>query len=414
LNRDSTEDALRVIQRACQRFPDDPRLHATLESVRERVQQEKTDRLKKACLQKAKEEIGRGDYDAALLTLEIAQAQLTGDSEVDDLLQQVRSRATQATKEKRVETACAQGQRLLQDGEFERAVTLLERSVAEFPDPRLESLREEAKAKAEAFNGAANTAAQQAQRMLQEGKVEETLTFLLEQPGSYGRVQSFADTCEQARLQHERTVTSVPRQVPVTAKPESATNIPEEAATVEPQIAPVETPTHPIPEAKSPPPAAAGRPAAEKPLPSSESPRARASAAIPAPARPQTSKGMLYGMIAGILVLLAIAAALLLHHRSAAPSASTTLSGPGPDAYVEVIAQPWATVKSLTGTDGKVLAVGELTPVRVRVPAGNYTITLTGPNSQEHTDQISVTSGSPAQYSYTFEAVDAAKIVNAY
>jgi hypothetical protein len=50
----------------------------------------------------------------------------------------------------------------------------------------------------------------------------------------------------------------------------------------------------------------------------------------------------------------------------------------------------------------------------VKVPAGEYTITMVGPNSQESTGKISVSSGQPAQYSHVFEVVDAAKIVSAY
>jgi hypothetical protein len=50
----------------------------------------------------------------------------------------------------------------------------------------------------------------------------------------------------------------------------------------------------------------------------------------------------------------------------------------------------------------------------VQLAAGEYSITLVGPNSQEHTDQLSVSPGKPAQYSYVFEAVDATKIVSAY
>jgi hypothetical protein len=409
LNRGNTEEALRVIQRAWQRFTDDPRLQSTLEAVRERAQREKTDRLKKTCLQKANEEIGRGEFDTALLTLETAQEQLPGDSEVAALLQQVRSKATQVTREKRVETACKQGEQLLQDGEFERAVTLMDRAVTEFADPRLEELRQQAKAKAQEFSGAANSAAEQARRMLQEGKVEETLTFLLAQPGEYGRVQAFAETCDLARQQHERTMTSVPRKAstPAPAKPEAGMAMPEllpQTVSTRETIAPPD----------------------ETALPVSGSPQPGPVTAIPAKARAQSNAGLRYGVIAGILLVVVITAFFLLHHRStpatpsgATPAAATSsASAPqaalAPDAYVEVIAQPWATVKSLTGADGKVIAVNEQTPVRVPLPAGEYTIALAGPNAQEHTGQVSVSPGKPAQYNYVFEAVDAAKIVSAY
>ena len=76
LSRGNADDALRVLQRACQRYADDSRLQSMLEMVRARAGQEKTEQLKKLCLQKAKEEIGHGDYDTARLTLEMAGQQL--------------------------------------------------------------------------------------------------------------------------------------------------------------------------------------------------------------------------------------------------------------------------------------------------------------------------------------------------
>jgi eukaryotic-like serine/threonine-protein kinase len=411
MNRGNSDDALKVIQRACQRFADDPRLKSTLETVRERVQREKSERLKKACLQKANEEIGSGALDTALLTLESAQEQLPGDSEVAGLLQQVRSKATQVSREKRVETVCKQGQQLLRDGEFDRAVTLLDRTVTEFADPRLEDLRRQAIEKAQNFTAAANAAAEQARQMLQDGKVEETLKFLLTQPGEYGRVQTFAETCELARQQHERTMTSATRMAstPAPATPGTGVAMPESLSQT---ISPLET------IALSPQPDEAASPVSKNPRPSTV-------AAVPAEARPQRSAGMRYGVIAAILAVLAIlAASILLHHRSttstSAPSSPVSQAAPatqtalGPDAYVEVVAQPWATVKSLTRADGKVIAVNEQTPVRVQLPAGEYSITLAGPNSQEHTEKLSVSPGEPTQYSYVFEAVDAAKIVSAY
>jgi hypothetical protein len=160
---------------------------------------------------------------------------------------------------------------------------------------------------------------------------------------------------------------------------------------------------------------AAGKAAGETSSPVPKTPQMSGVAPIPSKPQSQSGAGMRLGIIAGILVVLAIAAFFLLHHRSTTESPSAeSAAALATDSYVEVIAQPWATVKSLTGADGKVIAVNEPTPVRVQLAAGEYTITLVGPNSQEHTDQLSVGPDKPAQYSYVFEAVDAAKIVSAY
>jgi len=408
LSQGNADDALRVLQRACQRYVGDSRLQPMLEAVRTQVGQEKTEQLKKVCLQKAKDEIGHEDYDTARLTLEMAGQLLQSDSEVASLLAEIRGKATENTREKRIETICRQGQMLVQDGDFDRAVTLLERSVAEIADPRLENLRQQAKAKAEEFNAKANLAAEQARRMLQEGKVEETLTFLLAQPGTFGRVQAFAETCELARLQHERTMTSVPMKTPEPAKPETGVEMPEATVRTTPPLEAVEPPVPLVQEAASMVPMTAGKPVSETALPESTSPQVSKAATTPAVGRGHSAAGLRYGAVAGVVVVLAILAAFFLHHRS------TPTSAPVSDSYVEVIAQPWGTVKSLTSASGKVIAVDEQTPVRLQVPAGEYTITMAGPNAQEHTGKVSVSPGKPAQYSYVFEAVDAAKIVSAY
>ena len=316
LSQGNADDALRVLQRACQRYAGDSRLQPMLEAVRTRVGQEKTEQLKKVCLQKAKDEIGHGDYDTARLTLEMAGQLLQSDSEVASLLAEIRGKATESTREKRIETICRQGQMLVQDGEFDLAITLLERSVAEIADPRLENLRQQAKAKAEEFNAKANLAAEQARRMLQEGKVEETLTFLLGQPGTFGRVQAFAETCELARLQHERTMASVPMKTPEPAKPETGVEMPEATVRTTPPLEAVEPLAPPVQEAASMVPVAAGKPVSETALPESTSPQVSKAATAPAVGRGHSAAGMRYGAVAGVVVVLAILAAFFLHHRS--------------------------------------------------------------------------------------------------
>ena len=109
-------------------------------------------------------------------------------------------------------------------------------------------------------------------------------------------------------------------------------------------------------------------------------------------------------------VLLVIIAASL-RHRGAAGAAQAAASN---DGYLEVIVQPWGTVKSLKSADGKIVTVEEFTPVVVRAPAGDYTVTLAGPNGEEHTEQVSVVAHQRARYQHTFEEVDATKIVNSY
>ena len=58
--------------------------------------------------------------------------------------------------------------------------------------------------------------------------------------------------------------------------------------------------------------------------------------------------------------------------------------------YAEINAEPWATVTSVTPASGDAASmVGQVTPLRVKLPPGQYRVTLQGPNRQ--TKQIDIT-----------------------
>ncbi len=118
----------------------------------------------------------------------------------------------------------------------------------------------------------------------------------------------------------------------------------------------------------------------------------------------------LIGAAAGVLVL--ILAIVGLTHRSA-PKPSAPTANPG-DGYVEVVLQPWGTVKSLQSADGKVINFGEATPYLLHAAPGEYSLTVVGPSGEEQTDKISITLNQRVQYQHTFEVVDGAKIVSSY
>jgi serine/threonine protein kinase len=86
--------ALRLIQEASQRYPEEPRLQAFLATVRDSAQREQTDKLKNQKLQEAKDAFGRQDYRAAIAILEAARLEFPGAADVADLLQYAREAAS--------------------------------------------------------------------------------------------------------------------------------------------------------------------------------------------------------------------------------------------------------------------------------------------------------------------------------
>jgi hypothetical protein len=85
------------------------------------------------------------------------------------------------------------------------------------------------------------------------------------------------------------------------------------------------------------------------------------------------------------------------------------------DSYVSINAVPWGTVKSFEGPDGKpVIPLNQLTPLRTAVPAGEYKVTIAGPDGKERIEQVKASRESPASLTVVFEAIDVDKIINAH
>jgi hypothetical protein len=132
-------------------------------------------------------------------------------------------------------------------------------------------------------------------------------------------------------------------------------------------------------------------------------------------------------MIASLVIvglLMGAAAVWVFVHRPSqpasarqAPPAPATASNPAPataDTYLEITAQPWALIKSVTSGDGKVVAEGSATPLRISVRPGQYTVTVVGPRGEEFSQQVSATAGDRTPVNHVFEVVDARKIVTSY
>ena len=86
---------------------------------------------------------------------------------------------------------------------------------------------------------------------------------------------------------------------------------------------------------------------------------------------------------------------------------------PDLDTYVEINATPYASVKNIVSTNGKLTyEVNQDTPVRVALSTGEFTVNLTGPDGKAQTCKITVSKTSPGQCSPAFVAVNPDDIVN--
>jgi serine/threonine protein kinase len=148
------------------------------------------------------------------------------------------------------------------------------------------------------------------------------------------------------------------------------------------------------------PPAAAPRPGVAPVAPPRPAPRAVA----PAPPPPRKSPIVL--IAAAIVAVAVIVGGIYLVKRVAAPPKAST--------YIEINAIPWGTVTSIVSKDGKVkLSPNDDTPLRIPVPPGDYTVTVTGPGGKQLTEDVTATDELPGSTTrLVFQQIDVEKIVN--
>ncbi len=80
--------------------------------------------------------------------------------------------------------------------------------------------------------------------------------------------------------------------------------------------------------------------------------------------------------------------------------------------YAEINAEPWATVTAVTPVSGEALsAVGQATPLRVKLPPGQYTVTLQGPNHDIKDVDVTVPQSGGASCFAVFAKPDVNRIV---
>lgn len=148
--------------------------------------------------------------------------------------------------------------------------------------------------------------------------------------------------------------------------------------------------------------AAAGAAPAKEPAPSAQRTIVADAPAIPMPppAKPFPAKQVGIGVLALVLSV----GGFFGYKQFTAP--------PVLDSYVEVNAVPWARVTHVESADGKYKADPNVeTPVRVQLPAGQYKITLVGPDNKPAVKDVTVSATQPGSISNVFEAVSANEIV---
>lgn len=104
------------------------------------------------------------------------------------------------------------------------------------------------------------------------------------------------------------------------------------------------------------------------------------------------SRPVLWIGLAGIILLVVVLSVIFRPRQErvslAKPAAVAANAATASSSYAEINAEPWGTIKEISPASGEAQSViGSATPLRVKLPAGQYSLTLEGPNhEQKHVD----------------------------
>jgi hypothetical protein len=113
------------------------------------------------------------------------------------------------------------------------------------------------------------------------------------------------------------------------------------------------------------------------------------------PVRPGWSRPVVWIGIAAIILAGVLLSVIFLPRQERAPVTKPgSIGGTASSAnysYAEINAEPWGTIKEITPANGEAQsAIGSATPLRVKLPAGQYSLTLEGPNHEQKRVEITV------------------------
>jgi hypothetical protein len=113
------------------------------------------------------------------------------------------------------------------------------------------------------------------------------------------------------------------------------------------------------------------------------------------PERPGWSRPVVWiGIAAAILVVVVLLVMLRPNSERVSGTKTSPVSGgasSGTYTYAEINAEPWGTIREITPANGEAQnAIGSVTPLRVKLPAGQYSLILEGPNHEKKQVDITV------------------------
>ena len=171
-------EAMEVVRAARERLPDDEKLLSLEKVIKERLQQQSVDERRGEYLSRAREALKEGHFNDAVHVLEACEAEGIANAEVLNLLEFARNEEKESTTQNLKRNRLISAHYLVNQGEYEQAITFLNGVLAEGEEPALRALLDEATSAREAAQRQAEAALASAGKLVQAGKTGDALQLL--------------------------------------------------------------------------------------------------------------------------------------------------------------------------------------------------------------------------------------------
>jgi serine/threonine-protein kinase len=204
LESGQAEQALQALQTAHGKVGAEPQLESFIVVVRETIERHRVEARKSELLRRAKDQLRLKEYDGAIQTLKAAQAELGATPEIDDLLQFAIEQQIVEKRRQVADAAAQKAQAFVKDGDYGKAVDVLEEALKDAPDEELSIILAHAKQAAAEHRKLLEEAIANTDSMLRGQRPAEALRYLQSQPESFSRDARFAELFRKAQEQSER------------------------------------------------------------------------------------------------------------------------------------------------------------------------------------------------------------------
>jgi len=202
--KDEYAEAVRVLQLALVKVPNEIRLTSYLKTVQEAQQQAAVESLRREAIRKAGALIREKKFAEAITALEGVLAQAGESPEILEVLQFAREQQSEQQKEERIQQVLTWAQIALREQNFEEALRILELARRESSSADLDALLASARAQQQQFEQQRVEVMQQARRSLEGGEPAAAVALLEAAPKACFKNEEFRQLHAQCRAGLDR------------------------------------------------------------------------------------------------------------------------------------------------------------------------------------------------------------------